>query len=478
MSEVRVRFAPSPTGYLHVGNLRSALYAYLYARKNRGQVILRIEDTDRERLVEDAIEKMIATFKRVNIDFDEGPVQGGAFGPYIQSERVEVYQRYAKQLVDSGAAYYCFCSKSDLDEMRQAQLAANQDVKYDKRCLSLTKAEVEERLKSGVPYVIRLNVPPGRTITFEDSVHGLTSFETDYLDDQVLLKSDGFPTYHLAVVIDDHLMGITQVMRADEWIPSTPKHILLYEAFGWQIPKIAHIPLLVNTDGKKLSKRDGDVFVEDYLDKGFLPEALINFLALLGWNPGIPEEFFTLAELEDLFSLERINDSPGVFDIEKFKWMNGKYIRNKSIEELAEMVRPYLEAAEIILPEDKEQYQWMVEAVYQDLEYLAQITEKIQVFYQDDFEITEAESMEMVRLDSSKNLFATLQKKLATIDKLRPEIFKTLLKEAGKEVGVKGKLLFMPLRLAVSGQQHGPDLMLFISGLGKARVNKLLERWI
>lgn len=477
MTEVRVRFAPSPTGYLHVGNLRSALYSYLYARKNKGKVVLRIEDTDRERLVADAIEKMIATFNRVKIEFDEGPVQGGDYGPYIQSQRVEIYQHYAKQLVESGAAYYCFCSKADLDEMRQQQLAATQDVKYDKRCLSLTKAEVKERLNSGVAHVVRLNVPAGRTITFEDSVHGPTSFETDYLDDQILLKSDGFPTYHLAVVVDDHLMGITQVMRADEWIPSTPKHIMLYEAFGWELPKIAHIPLLVNTAGKKLSKRDGDVFVEDYLDKGFLPEALINYLALLGWNPGTPDEFFTLEELENLFSIERINDSPGVFDVEKLKWMNGKYIRNKSIAELAELVRPYLEDVGIQLPEDQEQYQWMVEAVYQDLEYLAQITEKIQIFYQDDVQVTESESLELLQLASSQKLFATLKEKIACIDKLRPESFKKILKEAGKEAGVKGKLLFMPLRLAISGQLHGPDLMLLVCGLGKRRLNRLLERW-
>lgn len=473
---VRVRFAPSPTGYLHVGSLRSALYNYLFARHNNGQVILRIEDTDRERLVEDAIEKMIATFKRVNIEFDEGPVQGGEYGPYIQSQRIELYHKYAKQLVDGGYAYYCFCTKEDLDVMRQEQLQNNQATMYDKRCAKLSKEEVQQRLDAGMPYVIRLNIPKDRTISYDDLIHGPTSFDSNQIDDQVLLKSDGFPTYHLAVVIDDHHMGITHVMRADEWIPSTPKHILLYEAFGWEPPKIGHIPLLVNTEGKKLSKRDGDVSVEDYLDKGFLPEALVNFLALLGWNPGIPEEFFNLQQLEELFTIERVNDSPGVFDIEKLKWMNGKYIRDKSIEELVELTRPYVEKAGL-LPDDPERFKWMVEAVYQNLEYLAQIPDKLKIFYQDTFEVTDPESSELLTLDSSKQLFKILADKVAAVDKLTPENFPELLKASGKEAGVKGKFLFMPTRLAVSGDQHGPDLILLVCGLGKERVVELLKRW-
>ncbi len=478
MSEVRVRFAPSPTGYLHVGSLRSALYNYLYARNNNGRVVLRIEDTDRERLVEDAIEKMISTFKRVNIEFDEGPVQGGDHGPYIQSERFNLYQKYAAQLVESGHAYYCFCTRDDLDEMRKQQSEAGQDVKYDKRCLHLPKEEVEKRLAAGEPYVIRLNVPAGRVITFDDSIHGPTSFETDYIDDQVLLKSDGFPTYHLAVVVDDHHMGITQVLRADEWIPSTPKHILLYEALGWEPPQIGHIPLLINTEGKKLSKRDGDVSVEDYLDKGFLPEALVNYLALIGWNPGNDEEFFSLNELENLFTLERVNDSPGVFDVEKLKWMNGKYIRSRDMAELVELVRPYVEKSDIAIPEDEEKFRWMVEAIHEGLEYLAQAPEKLRIFYQDDFAVTEPESLELLQLDSSKQLFTILKDKVAIVDKLTPDVMKGLLKDAGKEAGVKGKLLFMPTRLAVSGNQHGPDLMLLICGMGKEQVIKRLERWI
>ncbi len=478
MSEVRVRFAPSPTGYLHVGSLRSALYNYLYARNNNGRVVLRIEDTDRERLVEDAIEKMISTFKRVNIEFDEGPVQGGDHGPYIQSERFNLYKKYAAKLVESGNAYYCFCTRDDLDEMRKQQSEAGQDVKYDKRCLHLPKEEVEKRLAAGEPYVIRLNVPAGRVITFDDSIHGPTSFETDYIDDQVLLKSDGFPTYHLAVVVDDHHMGITQVLRADEWIPSTPKHILLYEALGWEPPQIGHIPLLINTEGKKLSKRDGDVSVEDYLDKGFLPEALVNYLALIGWNPGNDEEFFSLNELENLFTLERVNDSPGVFDVEKLKWMNGKYIRSRDMAELVELVRPYVEKSDIAIPEDEEKFRWMVEAIHEGLEYLAQAPEKLRIFYQDDFAVTEPESLELLQLDSSKQLFTILKDKVAIVDKLTPDVMKGLLKDAGKEAGVKGKLLFMPTRLAVSGNQHGPDLMLLICGMGKEQVIKRLERWI
>lgn len=475
---VRVRFAPSPTGYLHVGGLRTALYNYLMARKNNGTVLLRIEDTDRERLVEDAIEKMIATFKRVNIEFDEGPVQGGEYGPYIQSQRLDLYHKYAQQLIDSGHAYYCFCTKDELDEMRQNQIEQKLSPMYDKRCASLSKEEVQRRLDAGDPYVIRLNVPKGRTITYNDLIHGPTSFETDLIDDQVLLKSDGFPTYHLAVVIDDHHMGITHVFRADEWVPSTPKHILLYEAFGWEPPLIGHLPILVNIEGKKLSKRDGDVSVEDYLDKGYLPEALVNYLALLGWNPGTEEEFFTLKELEERFSYERINDSPGVFDVEKLKWMNGKYIRMKEIGELVELVRPYLVAAGVALPADEDRVRWMVEAIYQDLEFLAQAPDKVEIFYRDNFIITDPESKELVELESSKRLFAVLRDKFAAIDKITPDNLGDIMKEAGKEAGVKGKFLFMPFRLAVSGDQHGPDLKLLVCGLGKDRVIELLGRWI
>lgn len=475
---VRVRFAPSPTGYLHLGSLRSALYNYLFARRNNGKVLLRIEDTDRERLVEDAIEKMIATFKRVSVEFDEGPVQGGDHGPYIQSERLELYQTFAKQLVESGHAYYCFCTREDLDTMRQEQQEAGLATMYDKRCATLPREEVEKRLEAGQSYVIRLNVPKGRTITYDDLVHGPTTFETDLIDDQVLLKSDGFPTYHMAVVVDDHHMEITHVLRADEWIPSTPKHILLYEALGWEPPRIGHIPLLVNTEGKKLSKRDGDVSVEDYLDKGFLPEAMVNYLALLGWNPGTDEEFFTLKELEERFDLSRVNDSPGVFDVEKLKWMNGKYIRAKEIAELVALVKPYLQKADIVLPEDEDRLRWMVEAVYQDLEYLAQISDKIQIFYQESFEVTEPGSLELLELDSSKELFKALKNQIAAVDKITPDNLNGLLKAAGKEAGVKGKLLFMPTRLAVSGNEHGPDLILLICGLGKERVMRLLDRWI
>lgn len=478
MSEVRVRFAPSPTGYLHLGSLRSALYNYLYARKTNGKVILRIEDTDRERFVEDAIEKMISTFQRVNIEFDESPVHGGEFGPYIQSERVELYRQHAQQLIDNGHAYYCFCSKEDLDEMRQEQAAADKLQKYDKRCLKLSPEEVQRRLAAGEPHVIRLNVPSGKTITFEDSIHGTTSFSTDVIDDQILLKSDGFPTYHLAVVVDDHHMQITQVLRADEWIPSTPKHILLYEAFGWEPPRFGHIPLLVNINGKKLSKRDGDVSVEDYLDKGYLPVALINYLALLGWNPGSDEEFFTLDELEKVFTLERVNDSPGVFDVEKLNWINGKYIRSKTVTELIELLAPYLLKAGFSIPEDEERFAWMIESVYQDLEYLAQITEKLEVFYQDTFEVTDSDSLELLQLDSSKSLFTILIDKFSEIEKITPENFQPLLKAAGKEAGVKGKFLFMPTRLAVSGEKHGPDLKLLVCGLGKDKVIEYLKRWV
>ena len=305
-SEIRVRFAPSPTGFLHVGGLRTALYDYLYARKTAGKFILRIEDTDRTRFIEGAAEKLIQTLKDVGLEFDEGPEKDGVVGPYYQSLRTEIYKKYIDELIEKDAAYYCFCSSDDLDKMREEQRAKGIDPKYDGRCRKLSKEERAKRLDEGKPFVVRLKVPQEGEITFYDIVREKVTFPWKMVDDQILIKSDGFPTYHLANVVDDHLMGITHVIRGEEWLSSVPKHLLLYEQFGWKPPKMAHLPLLLNPDKSKLSKRQGDVAVEDYLEKGYLPEALLNFIALLGWHPKGDRELFTLEELEKEFSMKRI----------------------------------------------------------------------------------------------------------------------------------------------------------------------------
>jgi glutamyl-tRNA synthetase len=345
MSEnVRVRFAPSPTGYLHVGGLRTALYNYLFAKKHGGTYTLRIEDTDQKRYVEGAVESLVQSLDVMHVGADEGVVlenqslvEKGEYGPYEQSKRLSLYQEYTKQLIEKGHAYYCFCTPERLEALRKEQAEKKQAPKYDKLCLHLSEEERDEKLATQTPHVIRLNVSLDRgVVAFEDMVRGKVSIHVKDIDDQVLMKSDGFPTYHLANVVDDHLMHITHVIRGEEWLPSTPKHILLYEAFGWDTPQFAHLPLLLNPDKSKLSKRQGDVAVEDYLAKGYLKEALVNFVALLGWNPGKgnTQEIFSLDELVSVFDLSTVHKAGAVFDLKKLDWMNAAYIKKLSLDEL------------------------------------------------------------------------------------------------------------------------------------------------
>jgi len=340
---IRTRFAPSPTGYLHVGGLRTALYAYLFARKNKGKFILRIEDTDRERFIEGSIENLIKTLKWAGIEYDEGP--------YIQSERTEIYLEHADKLLNSGHAYRCFCSKERLDEMREYQKANKMAPMYDRKCLDLPESEISAKLAANEKYVIRQKIPY-ELIKFKDLIRGNVQFDGKTIDDQVLVKSDGFPTYHLANVVDDHLMEITHVIRGEEWLPSTPKHIALYNSFGWEIPEFAHIPLLLNPDKTKLSKRQGHVAVEEYIKEGYLPEAVINFVVFLGWNPGSGEEkeIYTNSELEEIFTLEKVHKAGAVFTVEKLDWFNWRWQKEnylKKLEAIAKEIDPKAEIAEV-----------------------------------------------------------------------------------------------------------------------------------
>ncbi|MBI5753646.1 glutamate--tRNA ligase [Candidatus Peregrinibacteria bacterium] len=333
---IRTRFAPSPTGYLHVGGLRTALYCYLFAKKNKGRFLLRIEDTDRERFVEGALENLIDTLAWVGISYDEGP--------YIQSQRTEIYREHVQKLIDSGQAYRCFCTKERLDEMRENQTKMKMAPMYDRKCLDLPESEIQEKTKAGEKFVVRQKMPY-ELIKFKDLIRGNVQFDGKTIDDQVLMKSDGFPTYHLANVVDDHLMEITHVIRGEEWLPSTPKHIALYKAFGWQPPEFAHLPLLLNADRSKLSKRQGDVSVEDYIKKGYLKEAIINFVAFLGWNPGGGEEaeIFSLEELEEAFSIEKVHKAGAIFNLEKLDWFNWRWKKrlfNLELEKIAKEIDP------------------------------------------------------------------------------------------------------------------------------------------
>jgi glutamyl-tRNA synthetase len=344
---VRTRMAPSPTGEYHIGHIRTLLYNYAFAKKNNGQFIIRIEDTDQKRFVSGAQERILQVIKDYGLSWDEGPDIGGPFGPYVQTQRLEIYKKYIQELLDKDLAYYCFCSADRLEKMREIQKINKQIPKYDRCCLKLTKEQIEENLKNNVPYVIRLKVPTNENIIFKDIIRGSIKINTNEIDDQVLVKSDGIPTYHFAAVVDDHLMEITHIIRGDEWISSAPKQILLYRYFGWEVPNYAHLPVFLDPSGKgKMSKRKGTVSARSFLDEGYLPEALINFLMLLGWNPGDNREFFSLDEFVKEFSLEHLHKKQPIFDRKKLDYFNGYYIRQKTNEELAVLFKKFLPDAD------------------------------------------------------------------------------------------------------------------------------------
>ncbi len=337
---IRTRFAPSPTGYMHIGNLRTALYEYLIAKKDGGKFILRIEDTDKERFVKDAIDFIYNTLKIAGLKHDEGPDIGGQYAPYIQSERKDIYIKYAKELVEKGEAYYCFCTKERLESLRAND---QKDIpKYDRHCLSLSKEEIEQNIKNGVPFVIRQKINEGST-TFKDEVYGEITIENDEIEDQILIKSDGYPTYNFANVIDDHLMQITHIVRGSEYLTSTPKYNLLYKAFGWEIPTYIHLPQVMKNKTEKLSKRNGDASFNDLIEKGYLPEAIINYIALLGWSPSDNKEFFTLEELIEQFDIKGLSKSPAIFDINKLNFINSEYIKNMDFESFKKYSIPILQ---------------------------------------------------------------------------------------------------------------------------------------
>ena len=381
MSTVRTRIAPSPTGEYHIGHLRTCLYDYALARKNNGQFIIRIEDTDQKRLVPGAQDRILKDIKDYGLSWDEGPDIGGPFGPYVQTQRLDIYQKYIQQLLDKGLAYYCFCTEDRLTEMRTIQKAAHKLPKYDRHCLNLSPAEVEEKLKQGLPCVVRLKVPDNQTVTFNDAIRGPIKINTKDIDDQVLVKSDGIPTYHFAVVVDDHLMNISHIFRGEEWITSTPKQILLYQAFSWEIPIFAHLTVLMDPSGHgKMSKRHGSTHARTFLDDGYLPQAMLNFLMLLGWNPGTDQELFTLDEFVKEFSLEHLHKKSPIFDRKKLDYFNGLYIRQKTNEELIPYFKKFLPAAtdqqiKILIPVLKERLvkfgdlPQQVKFLFEDLDY-------------------------------------------------------------------------------------------------------------
>jgi glutamyl-tRNA synthetase len=462
--EVRVRFAPSPTGYLHVGGLRTALFNYLFARKNRGKFILRIEDTDQKRSIPGAVENLISTLKTVGMEYDEGPDKGGEYGPYIQTQRSEIYRERAEVLLQSGHAYYCFCTEERLEQLREVQKKTKRPTMYDGKCRNMPKDRVEENLKNGVPYVIRLRYPKEGRIVFDDIVRQKVAMDNSQIDDQILIKSDGLPTYHLASVVDDHLMKISHVIRGEEWLSSVPKHIYLYESFGWEIPIFAHLPLLLNSDRSKLSKRQGDVAVESYLEKGYMTEALLNFIALLGWHAADDREIYTLKELEEAFSLERINKAGAIFDIEKLNWMGGHYIRHLSVEYIGEKARHFFEEAGIDIS-DSEKYQKVINVARDYIHCLSTIVEHAKMFYEQ--LAFSDEDRKLIEEENSQKIYSFWIEELGKKAEWSPEEISALIKKATGDLAIKGKNFYFPLRLALFGNCHGPDIPTLIDILGR-----------
>ena len=470
--QVRVRFAPSPTGYLHVGGLRTALYNFLFAKHHGGKFILRIEDTDQTRKVEGAVENLIETLKWAGVVYDEGPDRDGGFAPYIQSQRLELYKQHAKQLISSDKAYYCFCTPERLNEVRKKQMVLKQSPSYDRHCRNLSLAEAEQRVAAGENHVIRMKVPLEGEMTFEDIIRGKVTIAHKILDDQVLIKSDGFPTYHLAVVVDDHLMGITHIIRGEEWLSSVPKHILLYQYFGWEVPVHVHLPLLLNPDKSKLSKRQGDVAVEDYRAKGYLKEAIVNFIAFLGWNPGDEREVFFMDQLIKEFSLERVSKSGAVFNVEKLNWLNQQHIKLKSNEELAQLIKPYLQLKGWTNIEDQYLFK-LIELMKERLVFPQDLVNNSGYFFIDPESFDEAGFKKNWEPESCGylKLFAD---RLAVLHEYSHASIETNLRQLSEELNIKPSKLIHPVRLALSGKTIGPGLFEMMELLGKETVIRRL----
>ena len=453
--KIRTRFAPSPTGFLHIGGLRTALYNYLYAKKHNGDFILRIEDTDQSRLVDKATNNLLNTLESYGLQYDEGPKTHNKKGPYIQSQRLAYYEQYALQLVDSTDAYVCFQNNPDLET-----LTPEHDV------------EIARKRMQNENFVIKLKINKNETISTYDEIRGNINFDLNLIDDFIIIKSDGYPTYHFANVVDDHLMEISHVIRGEEWLPSLPKHIMLYQYLGWETPKFCHLPLLLNSDKSKLSKRQGDVAAEEFLKKGFLKDAIINFVALLGWHPSDNQEIFSLKELISTFSINRINKSGAVFDIEKLNWMNGVYIRNMNQHKF------YIECEKVLKNlmgniDNKNKLLRFSNYIQERINNMDDITKEVNLFYNKVF-IKEKELQEFQYLEIFNLWVVELQK----INDLNKESISLIIEKTKNNLNIKGKNLFLPLRLALIGSRHGPDIFSIIHILGLKDSIKNLTQWI
>lgn len=478
--EIRTRFAPSPTGYMHIGNLRTALYTYLIAKKGNGKFILRIEDTDQERYVEGAVDIIYRTLRTVGLNWDEGPDVGGPVGPYIQSERMGLFKQYAEELVAKGEAYYCFCDKDRLTELKAVQEASGVNPMYDRHCRNLSKEEIDEKLAAGIPYVIRQKIPETGTTTFHDELYGDITVDNSTLDDQILLKTDGMPTYNFANVVDDHLMGITHVVRGNEYLASAPKYNLLYKAFGWEVPTYIHVEHIMKDKHNKLSKRNGDASFEDLMAKGYLSEAVINYIALLGWAPKGEREIFTLEELIQEFDINGLSKSPAIFDPLKLKAINGEYIRKLTPEKFYDYARPYIE--ETVKRADVDLSK--ISALLQNrTEVFADIPEQVDfIDAMPDYELSLYENKKMktnadtalVALEASLPVLEAIDEADWKFDNIHDKLFELIAK-----LEVKNGYILWPVRVAISGKQFTPGGAFEIAEIiGKADTIARMKRSI
>lgn len=470
--KVRTRFAPSPTGLMHIGNLRTAIFEYLVAKHNGGEFILRIEDTDQTRKVDGAVDFIYDTLSLCNINIDEGPNNDKGFGPYVQSERLPIYQEYAKKLVDMGKAYYCFCTEEELEELREFYNKKKKPFLYDGRCSRLSKEEIEEKLNSGVPYVIRQKMPKYGETEIEDEIYGKIKIDNSILDDQILLKSDGYPTYNFANVIDDHLMGITHVIRGKEYLDQTAKYNLLYEAFGWDKPTYIHVAMVLGEDGQKLSKRNGDASFMDLYNDGYLPHAIVNYLVLLGWSPLDNKEIFTMEELISSFDETRISKSSSQYDVKKLNWFNAHYIKELSLEELKSITLPHLSASYDLSSKSSEWIDKLISIYQNHLSYGKEIVELTKMFFTDNITLDE-ECKEFMSQEGIETVISCFKEEIMNITDWSIDNISTAINNVKTKANVKGKMLYMPIRISVSGLMHGPELPDTIYLLGK---DKILER--
>lgn len=475
MEKTRTRFAPSPTGYMHIGNLRTAIFEYLIAKHDNGDFILRIEDTDQTRKVEGATEFIYETLKLCGFSIDEGPLNSKEYGPYVQSERIEIYQEYAHKLVEMGKAYYCFCTEERLNELREVANLNKVPFMYDGHCKNISREEALARIEAGEKYVIRQAMPKEGETVIDDVVYGKVVIDNSVLEDQILLKSDGYPTYNFANVIDDHLMKITHVVRGKEYLDQTAKYNLLYEAFGWDKPKYIHVAMVLGEDGSKLSKRNGDASFMDLYNEGYLPEAIVNYLVLLGWSPNSNQEVFSMDELIKEFSPERISKSSSQYDVKKLNWFNAQYIKKLEDDKYLELVMPFLKEAYDLTNKSEEWIKHLALIYKNHINYGKQIVQDVSLFFDKETKPSE-ECIEFMKNEEIPTVINAFKQEIEAISDWNIENISNAINNVKEKTGVKGKMLYMPIRIKVSGIMHGPELPDTIFLIGKDTVVDRLSK--